>query len=667
MAHIDAGKTTTTERILFYTGKKHKIGEVDDGTAEMDWMDQEREHGITITSAATTCFWQDHCINIIDTPGHIDFTAEVERSLRVLDGVIALFCAVGGVEPQSETVWHQADKYDIPRIAYINKMDRMGADFYQAIEMMEDRLTIQVVPIQLPIGMEDRFEGVIDLIKQKALYWNHDDQGQTWQEKEIPPDLVDEAEEYREEMLEAAATVDDELLMKYLEGEEISEKEIHRGLRKGTLERKIVPVMCGASLRNIGVQPLLDAIVEYLPSPGNVPPIEGIVPETDSIETRAPNDSGPFSGLAFKVVTDKNVNKLIFTRVYSGTLKKGDVVYNATRSKRERVTRILQMHANRRKIRDEAYSGNIVVLIGLKETATGDSLTDIDKPIILESMEFPEPVIYVAIEPKSESERDKLEETLKKMTDEDPTFTVSTDKDTGQRIISGMGELHLELLVDRMIKEYGVNARVSKPQVAYKETIRSSGVGSGKYVRKTDEVGIYGDVELEMEPLPRNSGFEFINEASREQIPAKYTEAVKRGVRNAMTGGLEGYPMQDIKVTVTGGSYHDTDSSEMAFEAAGSMAFENTARNCDPALLEPVMNAQVIVPSEYLGKVIGDLNSRKARIHKVTSRGQSEVIDAEVPLAEMFKYTTALRSMTQGRGTHTMEFAHYEEASDKKV
>ena len=664
MAHIDAGKTTTTERILFYTGRKHKIGEVDDGTAEMDWMDQERERGITITSAATTCFWRDHCINIIDTPGHIDFTAEVERSLCVLDGAITLFSAVGGVEPQSETVWRQADKYRIPRIAYINKMDRVVADFYRAIEMMEERLTIQPIPVQLPIEMEDRFEGVIDLIKQKAIYWNADEQGQTWQKKEIPSELADQAEEYREKLLEVAVTTEDELLEKYFDGEEISEAEIHRGLRKATLGREIIPVMCGASLRNIGVQPLLDAIVEYLPSPLDVPPIEGIVPKTGRVETRAPNDQGPLSALAFKISADKNVDKLIFTRIYSGMLKKGAVIYNATKSKRERVTRILQMHANHRKIRDEAYSGDIVALVGLKQTATGDSLTNVDKPIILESMDFPEPVIYVAIEPRSESERDKLEKTLRSMADEDPTFTIRTDKDTGQRIISGMGELHLEILVDRMIREYGVKARVSKPQVAYKETIQSAGVGRGKQIKKTDEVGLYGDVELKLEPLPRNSGFEFKNEASTEQIPSGYIEAVERGVRNAMMGGLEGYLMQDIRATVIGGSYHDTDSSEVAFEAAGSIAFGNTARECDPVLLEPVMKAQMIIPSEYLGKVIGDLNSRRARIHKVTARGQSEVIDAEVPLTEMFKYTTALRSMTQGRGTHTMEFSHYEEVHD---
>jgi len=667
MAHIDAGKTTTTERILFYTGKKHKIGEVDDGTAEMDWMDQERERGITITSAATTCFWRDHCINIIDTPGHIDFTAEVERSLRVLDGAIALFCAVGGVEPQSETVWHQADNYKIPRIAYINKMDRVSADFYRTIDMMEERLTIQPIPIQLPLGMEDSFEGVIDLIKQKAIYWDTEKQGQAFEEREIPDELINKAEEYREKMIEAAVTQEDGLLEKYFEGDVISEEEIHRGIRKATLTREYIPVMCGASLRNIGVQPLLNAIIEYLPSPLDVPPIEGVIPKTEKFEKREPEDDAPLSALAFKIASDKNVDKLVFTRIYSGSIKKGDVIYNATKSKRERVTRILQMHANRRETKDEAYSGDIVALIGLKDTGTGDSLTSIDKPIILESMDFPEPVIYVAIEPRSESEREKLERTLRNMADEDPTFTISTDKDTGQRIISGMGELHLEILIDRMVREYGVNARVSKPQVAYKETIQSEGIGRGKYIKKTDEIGIYGDVELKLEPLPRNSGFEFKNEASKEQIPSQYIEAVERGVRNAMITGIEGYPMQDVRAIVIGGSYHDTDSSDVAFEAAGSIAFENTVRKCEPVLLEPIMDAQMIVPSEFLGKVIGDLNSRRARIHKVTARSQTEVIDAEVPLAEMFKYSTDLRSMTQGRGTYSMEFSHYEEVDAEEV
>jgi len=674
MAHIDAGKTTVTERILFYTGKKHKLGEVDEGTAEMDWMDQERERGITITSAATTCYWKDHCINIIDTPGHVDFTAEVERSLRVLDGAIAVFCAVGGVEPQSETVWHQADRYKIPRIAFVNKMDRIGANFYWVIEMMEEHLGTQAIPIQLPIGVEDRFNGVIDLIEQKALYWRGEDLGQTYYEAKIPDDMLDEVEEYRETLLEAIAAEDEALLERYLEGEELSQSEIHKALRTATLNGIVTPVLCGAALKNRGVQRLLDAVVEYLPAPIDVPPISGIIPKTKNSDIREPKDDGPFSALAFKVASDPNVDKLVFVRIYSGTLKRGEVIYNATKSIRERVTRIFQMYANKRRTQNEAYSGDIVALVGLKETTTGDTLTDNDHPIILESMKFPQPVIFVAIEPRSESERDKLEDALRILMNEDPTFTVATDKDSGQRIIYGMGELHLEILTDRMTREFKVNARVSRPYVSYKETIRKSGIASGKYIRKTDEASLYGDVTLKLEPLPGvehsgedgDKGFQFVNIAKEEDFLAKYIPAVERGIIGAMANGvLGGYQMQNIKATLIGGSFHETDSSEVAFEAAASIAFENTARECEPVLLEPIMKAQIIVPREHLGNVIGDLNSRRAQIHRVEARGAMEAIDIEVPLAEMFKYATDLRSMTQGRGIYTMEFARYDEVPDK--
>ena len=673
MAHIDAGKTTVTERILFYTGKKHKLGEVDEGTADMDWMEQERERGITITSAATTCYWNDHCINIIDTPGHVDFTAEVERSLRVLDGAIVVFCAVGGVEPQSETVWHQADRYKIPRIAFVNKMDRMGANFYRVIEMMEERLGAKGIPIQLPIGVEDRFNGVVDLIEQKALYWHGEDLGQTYYEAEIPDDMLNEVEEYREELLEAIAAEDEVLLEKYLEGEEIFQADIYKALRTATLNGIVAPVLCGAALKNMGVQRLLDAVVEYLPSPIDVPPISGIIPKTKSDDIREPKDDGPFSALAFKIASDPNVDKLVFARIYSGTLKRGEVVYNATKSIRERVTRIFQMHANKRRTQNEAYSGDIIALVGLKETTTGDTLTDNDHPIILESIKFPEPVIFVAIEPRSENERDKLEDALRILMNEDPTFIVATDEDSGQRIIYGMGELHLEILTDRMTREFKVNARVSRPYVSYKETIRKSGTASGKYIRKTDEVSLYGDVTLKLEPLPKmehsgedgDDGFQFVNIASEEEVPAKYIPAVERGIIGAMANGvLGGYQMQNIKATLIGGSFHETDSSEVAFEAAASIAFENAAKESEPVLLEPIMKAQIIVPREHIGNVIGDLSSRRAQIHRVESRGTMEAIDIEVPLAEMFKYATDLRSITQGRGMYTMEFAHYDEMPD---
>ena len=661
MAHIDAGKTTTTERILFYTGKKHKIGAVDDGTAEMDWMVQEQERGVTITAAATTCFWQDHAIHLIDTPGHVDFTVEVERSLRVLDGAIALFCAVGGVEPQSETVWHQADRYHIPRIAFVNKMDRVGANHARTLQMMRDRLGANPLPLQLPIGAEDAFAGVIDLVRMKAIRWREEDFGQTFDLDDIPSHFVSEATEMRETLIDSVAAEDDELLEKYLDGEVISEEELTRGIRVGTLNGAFVPVMCGSSLKNRGVQPLIDAVVNYLPSPLDVPPIEGIVPISGNEEKREANDDAPFAALAFKIASDANVDKIVYCRVYSGTLGRGSRVYNVTNGKTERITRILQMHANKRQVRDTAYAGDIVALVGLRSAKTGDSLTFPERPILLEAISFPDPVISVAIEPKSERDKDKLEETLQILMDEDPTFTVTIDPDTGQRVISGMGELHLEILTDRMIREFGVNARVSKLQVAYRETIARGAEAQGKYIHKTDEEGVYGDVILRVDPLPRGEGFRFADDTDETQIPRQFISGVENALKGAMNiGVLTGFPMQDIKTTLIGGSYHETDSSEVAFEAAAVIAFENAVRRAEPTLLEPIMKMRVVVPSEHTGRVIGDLNARRARIHRTGAQGASEVIDADIPLAETFRYTTELRSMTQGRGSFTMEFSYHD-------
>ncbi len=661
MAHIDAGKTTTTERILFYTGKKHKIGKVDDGTAEMDWMVQEREHGITITAAATTCLWQNHAIHLIDTPGHVDFTVEVERSLRVLDGAIALFCAVGGVEPQSETVWHQADRYRIPRVAFVNKMDRVGANFRRVIKMMEEVLNANPLLIQLPIGSESQFSGVIDLIHMKAMHWNVDDQGWTFDSQEIPSELQSEAREAREAMIEIIAGEDDFLLEKYVEGAEITEAELLNGIRTGTLKNAFCPVLCGTALKNQGVQPLLDAVIQFLPSPLDVPPIEGTHPKTEKSDTREAKDNAPFSALAFKIASDPNVDKIIYCRIYSGTLKRGDVLYNVAKNSRERVTRILEMHANKQLVCDEMHAGDIVALVGLKKTTTGDTLTHARHPILLESINFPDPVISVAIEPTSQSDKDKLEETLQVLMEEDPTFSVAIDKETGQRVISGMGELHLEILADRMIREFGVNARVSQLQVAYRETIGAVAEAQGKFIHKTEEEGIYGDVALRVEPLPRKQGFQFVNESSDLQIPRQFITAIEGALKGAMNNGvLAGVPMQDIKVALTGGSYHETDSSEIGFEAAAVVAFENALKKAQPLLLEPIMRMQVIVSSEFIGKVIGDLSARRAQINETESRGLSEVLNAYVPLAETFKYTTDLRSMTQGRGTFTMELAHYD-------
>ncbi len=675
-AHIDAGKTTTTERILFYTGKKHKIGTVDEGTAEMDWMVQERERGVTITAAATTCFWQDHAIHLIDTPGHVDFTVEVERSLRVLDGAIALFCAVGGVEPQSETVWNQAERYNIPRIAFVNKMDRVGANFSRVLEMMQDRFGTNPVPLQIPIGEGRDFTGVIDLITMKAIYWNDTDQGKTFEEKDIPSEFQEAANTARESLIENVASEDDELLEKYLEGIEISSEELIDGIRSSTLKGSFIPVLCGSSLKNQGVQPLLNAVINYLPSPIDVPPIEGEVSkqtkrksskkeETQQVErvVRQADDTEPFSALAFKVASHDTVDKLVYCRVYSGTLKRGEVVYNVATEKRERVNRILQMHANKEETCDAAYAGDIVALVGMRSTKTGHTLSDLQHPLLLESIEFPPPVISVAIEPERASDTDDLEETLEKLMDEDPTFTVGIDKETGQRIISGMGELHLEVLTDRMIREFGVNARVSKLQVAYRETISTTAKGRGTHIHKTDEEGIFGDVEVRVEPLEREEGFQFEDRTDETQIPRQFVHAIENALEAAMgTGALMGYALQDIKVTLIGGSTHPTDSSEIAYEAAAVLAFDKAVRQANPLLLEPIMQIHITVPDEHLGKVIGDLNAKRAQINETATQDSNNVINAIIPLAETFQYTTRLRSMTQGRGAFTLEFSHYDVA-----
>jgi elongation factor G len=660
MAHIDAGKTTTTERILFYTGRVHKIGEVHEGAATMDWMEQEQERGITITSAATTCQWKGHRINIIDTPGHVDFTVEVERSLRVLDGAVGVFCAKGGVEPQSETVWRQADKYGVPRIAYVNKMDIVGADFYGAVEQMRDRLQANAVPIQLPIGAEDTFEGIIDLVKNCAYYYL-DDLGTQTEAREIPDEYKEKAEEYRTALLEAVAELDEELMMKYLEGEEITEEEIVAALRKGTCEVKITPVLCGSSYKNKGVQMLLDAVVAYLPSPLDVPDIRGELPD-GSEATRKSGDNEPFAALAFKIMSDPYVGKLTFFRVYSGTLNSGSYVLNSTKGKRERIGRILQMHANHREEISTVYAGDIAAAVGLKDTTTGDTLCDEKHPIILESMVFPEPVISIAIEPQSKADQDKMALALAKLAEEDPTFRTHTDEETGQTIISGMGELHLDIIVDRLRREFKVEAKVGKPQVAYKETFRKSAKVEGKFIRQSGGRGQYGHVWIEFEPLPEGSGFEFENKIVGGVVPKEYIPAVQAGIEEAMQNGvLAGYPMVDIKATIFDGSYHDVDSSEMAFKIAGSLALKAAKDKCDPVLLEPIMKVEVIVPEEYMGDIMGDINSRRGRVEGMEARGGGQVIRGMVPLAEMFGYATTLRSKTQGRGTFTMQFDHYEE------
>ncbi|HHV58329.1 MAG TPA: elongation factor G [Firmicutes bacterium] len=661
MAHIDAGKTTTTERILFYTGRVHKIGEVDDGAATMDWMVQEQERGITITSAATTCFWKDHRINIIDTPGHVDFTVEVERSLRVLDGAVAVFCAKGGVEPQSETVWRQADHYHVPRVAYVNKMDIMGADFYRAVEMMRERLGANAVPIQLPIGKEADFRGVVDLIAEKAIIYV-DDLGTQSEEVAVPADMVEEAKAWREKLLEAVAEVDDALMEKYLEGEQLTEEEIHAALRRGTISGSLVPVLCGSSYKNKGVQPLLDAIVAYLPAPTDIPEIRGVNPASGEEEDRPTSDDAPFSALAFKIMTDPYVGKLAFFRVYSGSLKSGSYVYNASRGKKERIGRILQMHANHRQEIDEVFTGDIAAAVGLRDTGTGDTLCDEAAPILLESMQFPEPVISVAIEPKTKADQDKLGVALGKLAEEDPTFRMHTDNETGQTIISGMGELHLEIIVDRLVREFHVEANVGQPQVAYKETITVPAKAQGRYVRQTGGRGQYGDVWLEVAPRERGAGFEFVSKIVGGVVPKEFIPAVEAGVREAAENGvLAGYPMVDVSVTLYDGSYHDVDSSEMAFKIAGSIGFKNAVQQAQPVLLEPMMQVQVLVPEEYMGDVIGDINSRRGHITNMEPRNGIQVIDAVVPLGEMFGYATDLRSRTQGRGNYTMQFSHYAE------
>lgn len=661
MAHIDAGKTTTTERILFYTGKVHKLGEVHEGNATMDWMVQEQERGITITSASTTCYWKDHQINIIDTPGHVDFTVEVERSLRVLDGAVAVFCAKGGVEPQSETVWRQADKYHVPRIAYVNKMDIMGANFYNVIDQIRERLGANPIPIQIPIGSENDFRGIVDLVAMKAYIYTND-LGTDIQVTEIPEEIRDKAEEYREKLLEAVSDQDETIMEKFLEGEEISEEEIKAVLRKACIAVKAVPVLCGSSYRNKGVQLLLDAIIDYLPSPLDIPPVKGVDPVSGEEIERIAGDDEPFSALAFKIISDPYVGKLTYFRIYSGTLKAGSYVYNSTKNRKERIGRILRMHANHRQEVEEAMAGEIVATVGLKDTMTGDTLCDEAKPIILESMQFPEPVIHVAIEPKTKADQEKMSVSLQRLSEEDPTFRTYTDPETGQTIIAGMGELHLEIIVDRLLREFKVQANVGKPQVAYKETIRKAVKAEGKYIRQTGGRGQYGHVWLEIEPLEPGKGYEFVNKIVGGVIPKEYIPAVDAGVREAMQNGvLAGYPVVDVKVTLFDGSYHEVDSSEMAFKIAGSVAFKEAMKKADPVLLEPIMKVEVVVPEEYMGDVIGDLNSRRGHIEGVEARSNVQVIRGYVPLAEMFGYATDLRSKTQGRGTYTMQFSHYAE------
>ncbi len=660
MAHIDAGKTTTTERILYYTGRVHKLGEVHDGAATMDWMEQEKERGITITSAATSAFWNGHQINIIDTPGHVDFTVEVERSLRVLDGAIALFCAVGGVEPQSETVWRQADKYKVPRIAFVNKMDRVGADFYHAVEMMKTRLGANAIPITLPVGEGDMFAGVIDLMTMKARMYHDDNLGATYDDIDIPEDLVGIANKYRTMMLEAVSDVDDTLLEKYLDGEEITPEEVKSVLRKATNELKIIPVLCGSSFKNKGVQKLLDTVVEILPSPLDTPPLEAHHVNKEDKIVREISTKEKFTALAFKIMTDPYVGKLSFVRIYSGTLKAGSYIYNSVSGKKERVGRILEMHANHREDMDEIRAGDIAALVGLKYTRTGDTLCTDDDPVVLEKMSFPEPVIQIAIEPKTKADQDKLSEALQKLSDEDPTFQIKVDEETNQTLISGMGELHLEILVDRMKREFKVDANVGKPQVAYRETITKTVDAEGKFVKQSGGRGKYGHVVLEISPNEPGKGFEFENAIVGGAVPKEYITPVANGVKEAMRNGvLAGYPVVDVKVKLYDGSYHDVDSDEVSFKVAGSMAFKDGARKAKPVILEPLMNVEVTTPEEYLGDVMGDLNSRRGKIEGFEPRRDAQVIKAIVPLAEMFGYATTIRSMTQGRAIYSMQFAHY--------
>jgi elongation factor G len=661
MAHIDAGKTTTTERILYYTGINYKLGEVHEGTATMDWMVQEQERGITITSAATTCFWRDHRINIIDTPGHVDFTIEVERSLRVLDGAVAVFCSVGGVEPQTETVWRQADKYGVPRLAFVNKMDRVGSDFFRVVQMIRDRLGAVPAVIQIPIGSEEKFTGIVDLITMKALVWEDESLGAKFHEEPIPEGLKTTADEYREKLFEAVADCDENIMEKYLEGKPIAEAELRAGVRKATLALKIVPVLCGSAFRNKGVQPMLDAVVDFLPSPTDIPPVKGTNPNSQETEERPARDDAPFAALAFKIMTDPYVGTLTFFRVYSGSLNSGASVYNSTRTKRERVGRLLKMHANKREEIKEVYAGDIAAAVGLKTATTGDTLSDENRPIVLESIDFPEPVISIAIEPKSKADQEKLGLSLQKLATEDPSFKVRTDEETGQTIISGMGELHLEIIVDRLLREFNVGANVGKPQVAYKETIRKLVEQQGRFVRQTGGRGQYGDVWIKVEPQSPGAGFEFVDAIKGGTIPREYIPAVEKGIREATdNGALAGYPVVDVKATLFDGSYHDVDSSEIAFKIAGSMAFKDAVRKANPVLLEPIMSVEVVVPEEFMGDVIGDINSRRGKVLGMDARPAAHAIDARVPLAQMFGYATDLRSMTQGRATYTMQFSHYE-------
>ena len=664
MAHIDAGKTTTTERILYYTGRSYKIGEVHEGTATMDWMVQEQERGITITSAATTCFWRDCRINIIDTPGHVDFTVEVERSLRVLDGAVAILDAVSGVEPQTETVWRQADKYRVPRLVYVNKMDRVGADYYRCLDMVRDRLGAHPVPIQIPLGREAQYRGLVDLIEQVALVWDENDEtlGKEYQTVEIPADLREQVKEHREKMIEALAEVDEHLLGKYVASAPISAEEIKAAVRKGAISMKLFPVICGASFKNKGVQPLLDAVIDYLPSPLDIPPMQGINPETKATEERKAADDEPFAALAFKIMSDQHVGQLVFLRVYSGTLEAGSGVYNSTKDKKERVGRLLRMHANKKEEVEAVAAGDIAAAIGLKLTTTGDTLCDPDKPIVLEAMTFPEPVSAVAIEPKTRADEEKLGVALSRLALEDPTFRVTSDEETAQTLIHGMGELHLEIIVDRLLREFRVEANVGKPQVASGETVGKLAEAQGRYVRQTGGRGQYGDVYLEVEPNEPGKGFEFENKIVGGSIPREFIPAVGKGIREALdTGVLAGYPIVDVKVRLTDGSYHEVDSSEMAFKIAASMGFKEACRKAKAVLLEPVMDVEVVTPEEYMGAVVGHRNGRRGRIVSMEARGSSQVIRANVPLALMFGYVTDLRSMTQGRATSTMQFARYEE------
>ncbi len=662
MAHIDAGKTTLTERILFFTGRVHRMGEVHEGSAVMDWMEQERERGITITAAATTAQWRDHRVNIIDTPGHVDFTVEVERSLRVLDGAIAVFCGVGGVEPQSETVWRQADKYNVPRIAFVNKLDRVGADFHYVVQMIRERLGANPVTLQVPMYTGDVFEGVIDLVEMKAIFYKDaGPKGSTFEETAIPRDMLKKSEEAHRQMLDTVAEFDDEMVHLYLEGKEVTTDMVRRAIRRGTVLGRIVPVMAGSAFKNKGVQPLLDAVVDYLPSPVDKPAVSGVNPDTLEPESREISDEAPFSALVFKIQTDPHVGKLTFFRVYSGQLEAGSGVYNVMRGRMERVGRLVQLHANKREEIDTVYSGDIAAAIGLKQAATGDTLAVKDHPIQLESMHFPEPVISVAIEPKTRADEEKLSNALGKLSEEDPTFRVSTNQETGQTLIEGMGELHLEILVDRMMREFNVEANVGKPQVAFKETVSEPAKARGRFVRQTGGHGQYGDCAIELEPLPPGSGFVFENKIVGGSIPREFIPSVERGVQEAMQSGvLAGYPMVDLKVRLVDGSYHDVDSSELAFKIAGSMAFKDAARKARPRLLEPVMDVEVVVPEEYMGEVIGDLTSKRGRIGGMFMRKEARVIAASVPLAEMFGYATRLRSLTQGRAVYTMQFSRYE-------